>query len=84
MKFSEIERGDQQFFCCFQGGIKNLTESFIPFLPPPPPPREPKNDNSLKLTSLDESQFQVVLGMFLNFDKDSGSCSYKIGSSECF
>ena len=28
--------GDQQFFCCFQGGIKNLTESFIPFLPHPP------------------------------------------------
>ena len=35
MKFSQIERGDQQFFCCFQGGIKNLTESFIPFLPHP-------------------------------------------------
>ena len=47
MKFSQIERGDQQFFCCFQGGIKNLTESFIPFLPHPPPPRELKNDNSL-------------------------------------
>ena len=36
MKFSQIERGEQQFFCCFQGGIKNLTESFIPFLPHPP------------------------------------------------
>ena len=47
MKFSQIEKGNQQFFCCFQGGIKNLTESFIPFLPHPPPPRELKNDNSL-------------------------------------
>ena len=45
MKFSQIERGDQQFFCCFQEGIKNLTESFIPFLPHPP--HELKNDNSL-------------------------------------
>ena len=45
--FTNRERGDQQFFCCFQGGIKNLTESFIPFLPHPPPPRELKNDNSL-------------------------------------
>ena len=39
--------GDQQFFCCFQGGIKNLAESFNPSLPHPPPPRELKNDNSL-------------------------------------
>ena len=38
--------GDQQIFCCFQGGIKNLTVSFIPFLPHPP--RELKNDNSLR------------------------------------
>ena len=45
MKFSQTERGDQQLFCCFQGGIKNLTESFIPFLPHPP--REVKNDKSL-------------------------------------
>ena len=45
MKFSQTERGDQQFFCCFQGGIKNLIESFIPFLPHSP--RELKNDNSL-------------------------------------
>ena len=44
MKFLQIERGDQQFFCCFQGGIKNLTESFIPLLPHPP---WAKNDNSL-------------------------------------
>ena len=36
MKFSQIERGDREFFCCFQRGIKNLTESFIPFLPHPP------------------------------------------------
>ena len=60
MKFSQIERGGQQFFCCFQGGggIKNLTESFIPFLPPPPP--ELKNDNSqrgfLKTTSVPHEQ----------------------------
>ena len=49
MKFSQIERGDQQFFCCFQGGIKNLTESFIPFLPHP---RELKNDNSLTFQNI--------------------------------
>ena len=52
IKCSKNREGDQQFFCCFQGGIKNLTESFIPFLPPsppPPPPRELKNDNSLNL-----------------------------------
>ena len=47
MKFSQTERGDQQFFCCFQGGIKNLIEPFIPFLPHPP--RELKNDHSLSL-----------------------------------
>ena len=46
MKLLQTERGDQQFFCCFQGGIKSLTESFIPFLPPLPS-REVKNDNSL-------------------------------------
>ena len=58
MKFSQIERGDQQFFCCFQGGIKNLTESFIPFLPhPPPPPRELKNDNSLKECMMSRAQW---------------------------
>ena len=41
-------KGDQQFFC---GGINNLIESFISFLPAPPPPSpcELKNDNSLSL-----------------------------------
>ena len=59
MKFSQIERGDQQFFCCFQGGgIKNLTESFIPFLPHPPP-RELKNDNSL-ISDLFSYSLEVV------------------------
>ena len=45
MKFSQTERGSTTFLL-LQGGIKNLTESFIPFLPHPPP-RELKNDNSL-------------------------------------
>ena len=58
MKFSQIERGDQQFFCCFQRGIKNLTESFIPFLPPPPP-RELKNDNSLKQNRINWFQAEI-------------------------
>ena len=46
MKFSQIERGSTVFLL-LPGGIKNLTESFIPFLPHPPPPRELKNYNSL-------------------------------------
>ena len=47
MKFLQTEREDQQFFAASRG-IKNLTESFIQFLPPSPPPlpRELKNDNS--------------------------------------
>ena len=40
--------GGSTIFPLFPGGIKNLTESFIPFLPHPPPPRELKNDNSLR------------------------------------
>ena len=36
--------GGSTIFLLFPGGIKNLTESFIPFLPHP---RELKNDNSL-------------------------------------
>ena len=63
MKFSQIKRGDQQFFCCFQGGIKNLTESFIPFLPHPP--RELKNDNSLSWTTFNFSRSHV--GMVLPY-----------------
>ena len=66
MKFSKTERGDQQFFCCFQEGIKNLTESFIPFLPPPPPPpppRELKNDNSvIGFNCLQNSEITAVYG----------------------
>ena len=38
--------GGPTIFLLLPGGIKNLTESFIPFLPHPPP-RELKNDNSL-------------------------------------
>ena len=51
MKFSQIERGDQQFFCCFQGGDQKFNRVFHPVstTPPPPPPRELKNDNSLSL-----------------------------------
>ena len=37
MKFSQIERGGSTIFLLLPGGIKNLTESFIPFLPHPPP-----------------------------------------------
>ena len=40
--------GGPTIFLLLPGGIKNLIESFIPFLPHPPPPRELKNDNSLK------------------------------------
>ena len=58
-KCSQTERGDQQFFCCFQGGIKNLIESFIPFLPHPSPPRELKNDNSLSKKFIAWLKFQV-------------------------
>ena len=40
--------GGSTIFLLFPGGIKNFTESFIPFLPhPPPPPRELENDNSI-------------------------------------
>ena len=46
MKFSQVERGINNFSAASKGGIKNLTESFIPFLAHPP--RELKNDNSLK------------------------------------
>ena len=45
MKFSQIERGDQQFFCCFQGDQK-LNRVFHPISITPP--RELKNDNSLR------------------------------------
>ena len=44
MKFSQIERGINNFSAASRGGIKNLTESFIPFYHTP---RELKNDNSL-------------------------------------
>ena len=37
MKFSQIERGVNNFSAVSRGGgIKNLTESFIPFIPHPP------------------------------------------------
>ena len=50
MEFSQIERGINNFSAASRGGgIKNLTESFIPFLPHPPP-CELKNDNSLTST----------------------------------
>ena len=43
----------------------------------------PEISFGLKFTliiGLHEGQLQVILSMFLNFDKDSGLCSYEIGS----
>ena len=51
-EISQIERGSTIFLLFPGGGIKNLTESFIPFLPHPPPPRELKNDNSLTVNKI--------------------------------
>ena len=45
--------GGSTIFLLFPGGIKNLTESFIPFLPHRP--RELKNDNSLRILTCLES-----------------------------
>ena len=45
MKFSQIERGDQQFFCCFQGGDQKFNRVFHPVSTTPS--GELKNDNSL-------------------------------------
>ena len=59
MKFSQIERGGSTIFLLLPGGIKNLTESFIPFLPHLPPPRELKNDNSLKSKESQQNSFQL-------------------------
>ena len=47
MKFSQTERGDQQFFCCFQGGGQKFNRVFHPVSTTPP--REVKNDNSLNV-----------------------------------
>ena len=47
----EIFTDKETTFLLLPRGIKNLTESFIPFPPPPPPPRELKNDSSLKSSS---------------------------------
>ena len=44
--FTNVQRGGPTVFLLLPGGIKNLIESFIPFLPHPPP-RELKNDYSL-------------------------------------
>ena len=55
-EISKNREGGPTIFLLLPGGIKNLTESFIPFLPHPP--RELKNDNSLMVTSRWGSWFQ--------------------------
>ena len=47
MKFSQIERGDQQFFLLLPGGQSKFLQSLSSRFYHPPPPRELKNDNSL-------------------------------------
>ena len=54
MKFPQIERGDQQFFCCFQGGYK-FNRVFHPVSATHP--RELKNDNSLNKETLPGERF---------------------------
>ena len=63
MKFLQTERRINNCFAASKGGIKNLTESFIPFLQhphPTPPSRELKNDNSLN-GKLNQDRFSTNL-----------------------
>ena len=58
--------GINNFSAVSRGGIKNLTESFIPFLPHPPP-RELKNDNSLNKLSFSGYQLSFCISQQKTF-----------------
>ena len=48
MKFSQTERGINNFSAAYRGDQK-FNRVFHPVSTTPPPPREVKNDNSLKM-----------------------------------
>ena len=83
-------RGDQQFFCFFQGGINSLMESLIPFLPHP---RELNNDNSLEETKhkrgkrfsyIFTNQYFVVIPLFMRVMRLLREMMYKILEKRSF
>ena len=74
--------GDQQFFCCFQGGQK-FYRVFHPVSTTPPPPRELKNDNSLIQTFyvLCVSEMNYLLRLWHTDCRNIQNCTFSAGFS---